>query len=207
MRESRIPDHGNGGKQSAVGSPFGHRDRSPHVHTRVNRPERRQGSEGIATDITEYLAIFILLSHFVKHLVHVAVAATGTQRGRPGNHTRTGIGHRSGRQPQSRTYIVRGQLARTGQLAAHAAFDLAALVQQPAQLLFDERLAVLEHQNFIAFGHHAAKRLHRQWILRNFQHRPSATFRIILHQVIVSNTAGDHSPAVARPVAVVRRCA
>ena len=74
-------------------------------------------------------------------------------------------------------------------------------------MLFYEWLSVFQYQNFVAGFNQLQQLLFRQWILANFKYRVFATFGIVFHQIVVTDTTSDDSQFFVRTVCVfvVRR--
>ena len=64
---------------TGIGRSFCHSDGGSHIYRSVKGIEGREESEGIATDVTEYLGRVIACKHIVESMVDIAVAATLTE--------------------------------------------------------------------------------------------------------------------------------
>ncbi len=96
-------------------------------------------------------------------------------------------------EPEGGGDIIGGQLAGARYGSRKTPFDADALLQDAAQHLFDHGLAVFKHKQGLALGGKTPYGLHRQRILRDFQHRIRTPVLEALHYVIVGYAAGYYA--------------
>lgn len=70
MGKRRIANHGDSREYTRVGSTLRHRDRGPHIDTRIDRTERRQSSQGITADIAKHLSRTVILGRSPRSRPH-----------------------------------------------------------------------------------------------------------------------------------------
>ena len=79
VSEGRVTDNCYGRPLTCIRGTLRHRDRSTHIHTRMDGLIRWQETEGIATNIAEYAGIGILLQNFVQSGIDITVTTTLTK--------------------------------------------------------------------------------------------------------------------------------
>ena len=106
-------------------------------------------------------------------------------------------------QTESLLQLVGRQLARARQLAREATLDDGITIHDATHLLLDEGLTLLDDQDGVALGSHAAHQLLRQRILRDFQDGIRHAIGIALVEVVESNTARDDTQRVVLAVDIL----
>ena len=193
MSEGRVTNHGNGWEYACIGCTLGHGDGGSHVHTTVDGTERRQGTQGIATDISKDTGSFVFCRYLVQCIVYITMTAPLTKCRRTGHHI-LGIGiglfdvHAKGC-----SYTVRSKLTHARQIARQTALQRIVGSQEGFHLFFHEWLTVFGNEQRIALSGQGLDGCFRQWILGYFQNGDTQLLRIVFHYIIVGDTTSDDS--------------
>ena len=190
--EGGVTDDRHAGAHAGIRGTLGHRDGGAHVNGGVDGVVGRKGSEGVAADVGEDLALAVFLHRLVEGGVGVDVRAADAQGRRTRNHEFRNGGTVSVGQTEGFGDQIRVQLAITRKFAAETAHDVAGAVQHAAHLLLDEGVAFLGDEHLLALIDHLGDELRGQRVLGNLQHgvRTFAALEV-LHQVVVGDTGSD----------------
>ena len=74
--------------------------------------------------------------------------------------------------------------------------------EKAAEFLLDQRLALLDHEDGLASLGDLLEELLREWITGDLEGRIRAAIRIVLHQVVVCDTARHDTHRMVRAVRV-----
>ena len=195
MAERTVADDCHRGEDAHLGGTLGHGDGGTHADGGVQSTHVE--TEGIATDVAEHTAMLVLLHHIDESLIAVDMGATLAECGRTvGDHLghcgTVGNGHTEGL-----GNFLGVQLAVSADDLIQTAVYGLAFAQTAFNLLFNEGLAVFEHQNLVALVIQLAQHGGGQGILGNLHHGIGAfAAGEILQQVVVGNTGGDNTAAL-----------
>ena len=202
MAEGTVADDRHGREDAHFAGTLGHGDGGAHAHGGLDGAHVE--AQGIAADVTKYLASLMVGHHSVEGRVTVDVRATLAERGRAvGDH----FGHRKagiGLHAEGLGHFLGIQLAIATDGLVQASHDLLAFAEETFDLLFHERLAVFKHQDLIHLVIQLVDHVVRQRILGYLDHRVGALATgEVFHQVIVGDTRGDDAELLVRTIHVL----
>ena len=158
--------------------------------------ERGKEAERVATDIAKDAGVGILLQDLVKGGIDVTMTATLAELRRTAGQVGARLILLARGQTEGLLQLVGRQLTRARQLAREATLDDGITIHDTTHLLLNEGLALLDDQDGVALGSHAAHQLLRQRILRDLQDGIGHAVGIALVEVVESNTARDDTQRV-----------
>ena len=135
---------------SCISRTFGHGDAGTHIHAAVDRLERWQGTQRVATDISEDTCILIFCRHLLEGGIYIAVSASLTELRRTSGEVLGKLESLSWLYAECLSHIVGIQLSRARQSSGETSCDRISGREDAFQLFLCERLSVLHHEDFLA---------------------------------------------------------